>query len=223
MRDSALDRVAKGLPGLAAGVGLRAGGIVHGVQRRVQFRRRRRFGVGNDLHGGIEGGLGGVLGGQSGGGIGVGVGGNLTGLIGGIGGAGVGGDLKGIAIGGLGAGAGEDIEGIVLAGLLARGGGDITGLTVGLGGVRAEETLKGISLSILSIGAEEQKGFSFSALNGYVFEDFWFRKINRTTTGISIGLINYAPELKGAQLGLLNFAGNNPKWARLLPFINLHL
>jgi len=46
---------------------------------------------------------------------------------------------------------------------------------------------------------------------------------NRETVGLSIGLVNYTAELRGVQIGLLNYARNNPRWLRLLPFLNLHL
>jgi hypothetical protein len=39
--------------------------------------------------------------------------------------------------------------------------------------------------------------------------------------GLTIGLFNYATHLSGAQLGLLNYAGNNPRFLRLLPGLNL--
>jgi hypothetical protein len=41
--------------------------------------------------------------------------------------------------------------------------------------------------------------------------------------GLSVALYNRANELHGIQLGVLNYAGNNPKGLRMLPFINLHL
>ncbi|MBT6148386.1 MAG: hypothetical protein HOH74_23330, partial [Gemmatimonadetes bacterium] len=53
--------------------------------------------------------------------------------------------------------------------------------------------------------------------------DRWFETVNDRFTGLALGLINHSRELKGVQVGLLNYAGNNPAWARLLPFINVHL
>jgi hypothetical protein len=38
--------------------------------------------------------------------------------------------------------------------------------------------------------------------------------------GLSLGLLNFAWELNGVQIGLINYAGNNPKGLRLLPFFN---
>ena len=40
--------------------------------------------------------------------------------------------------------------------------------------------------------------------------------------GLSIALFNYTNELHGVQLGILNYAGNNRKGFRLLPFANMH-
>jgi hypothetical protein len=41
--------------------------------------------------------------------------------------------------------------------------------------------------------------------------------------GVTIALYNYARVLRGVQLGLLNWAQNNPAPFRLLPLLNLHL
>ena len=76
------------------------------------------------------------------------------------------------------------------------------------------------------------KGLSMSAMNGIsmgggIFPGSesgpWLRKVNDRFTGLAIGLINYTRELDGVQIGLLNYAGNNPGWAKLLPFVNVHL
>jgi hypothetical protein len=40
--------------------------------------------------------------------------------------------------------------------------------------------------------------------------------------GFQIGVANTAEYLEGVQIGLINYVGNNPKWARLLPIINMH-
>lgn len=40
--------------------------------------------------------------------------------------------------------------------------------------------------------------------------------------GISIGLLNYARELHGMQIGVLNIAGNNSSPFRVLPLLNGH-
>ena len=35
--------------------------------------------------------------------------------------------------------------------------------------------------------------------------------------------VPFAGELRGVQIGVLNWAGNNPAWARILPLVNVHL
>ena len=63
-----------------------------------------------------------------------------------------------------------------------------------------------------------------AALNGIGFRDrLQFEKVNERHTGIALGGINYTRELRGVQIGLLNYARNNPRWARLLPFVNVHM
>ena len=80
--------------------------------------------------------------------------------------------------------------------------------------------------------APQMSGIAVSAVNGITIgasylppegSDRWFETINDRFTGLSIGLINHTRELHGVQLGLFNYAGNNPGWAKLLPFINAHL
>jgi hypothetical protein len=204
--------------GFGAGIGESAKGVIIGGFGA---------GIGENLDGAVLGLIGAGVGrnarGLLVGGIGAGVGRDFTGV--GIGGVGIGAgrNLTGITIVGGAAGAGRNLKGITLAGIGVGAGDDITGITLGLGGVRAGGRIKGGTFSLLSVGASELKGFTASAFNGFVFEDYWFRRHNDPTIGFSIGLINYAPELKGVQLGLLNYAGNNPKWARLLPFLNAHI
>jgi len=56
------------------------------------------------------------------------------------------------------------------------------------------------------------KGMAVSAVN----------LIHGNQTGISIGLVNYASQLKGVQLGLINIADNNKNIFRILPLVNAH-
>ncbi|MBK7467341.1 MAG: hypothetical protein IPJ43_11250 [Saprospiraceae bacterium] len=49
-----------------------------------------------------------------------------------------------------------------------------------------------------------------------------FKQHSKKQRGLSIAALNKADELKGLQIGLLNYAGNNPKLVRWLPFINFH-
>jgi hypothetical protein len=70
--------------------------------------------------------------------------------------------------------------------------------------------IRGASVSGIYNGAGELHGFSAGAVN--VFHE--------NQTGLSIGLVNFAEELSGIQIGIFNIARNNPGWARYLPFIN---
>ena len=175
-------------------------------------------GIGNDAVGVIVGGAGAGVGhdlrGAIAGGIGAGVGHDLTGLAVSFVGVGVGHDLTGVALGGAGVGAGRSIRGIALS----------------VGGIGAGDELVGIMMGGVMVFAPEVRGIAVSAVNGitvggtYLPGDSqrWFEPVNDRFTGLSIGLINYSRQLRGVQLGLLNFAGNNPPWARLLPFVNAH-
>ena len=119
---------------------------------------------------------------------------------------GVGHNVKGIALGGVGVGAGNDIEGFAL----------------GLGTVRAEHKLTGGAVSLVSVAAPSIHGITLAGLNGIGFRDMLQpEKVNERYTGVALGLINYTRELHGIQVGVLNYAANNPPWARLLPFVNL--
>jgi hypothetical protein len=132
-----------------------------------------------------------------------------------------------VAIGGLGAG-GEDVKGLALA-LGGIAGERLDGIMVAGLGVGATERIRGIALGTLLAFAPEVTGVMAGALNGlYIdridLEDFLhFELANKRFTGLSIGLVNYTARLRGVQLGLFNYAGNNPRWLRLLPFVNVHL
>jgi hypothetical protein len=42
-------------------------------------------------------------------------------------------------------------------------------------------------------------------------------------TGLSIAVFNYAEELNGVQIGVLNIAGNNESGFQILPILNAHI
>lgn len=72
----------------------------------------------------------------------------------------------------------------------------INGLAIGGYGVAANK-LSGVSLSIFNSGFDEQRG-------------------------LAVACFNSTKVLHGVQIGLWNYAGNNPKWLRHLPLINMH-
>jgi hypothetical protein len=77
------------------------------------------------------------------------------------------------------------------------GGVEITGLTVALAHVRIEDD------GILT-------GLTASA----------FPYIKGTLKGVSLGIFNYAYEVNGIQIGLLNYVADNPSGLKILPLFN---
>ena len=178
------------------------------------------------------------------GGIGVGTGGDLRGLaIGGLG-IGSGASIRGVAVGGLGVGTGGNVTGVALALLGVGGGRDVTGFTVGGVGVGAGRHLRGLHLGGIGIIAPRLTGvavggaiISEQAVGGLVAPLYariaegghlkgmsvsLFNHVKGRQQGLTVGLINVADSLVGVQLGVLNYAGNNPLLLRLLPLLNLH-
>jgi len=137
-------------------------------------------------------------------------------------------NFQGLAVGGLTAFAKNDLYGIALSPGIAGAGKKMDGIAIGGLGVGSGGTVRGLAIGGLVSMAPEVTGISFGALNGVIIksinlEDFLeIRTVNKRHTGISLGLINYSGELHGVQIGLFNFAANNPIWARLLPIINVH-
>jgi hypothetical protein len=153
------------------------------------------------------------------------------------------GGVRGLVIGGLAAG-GKELQGIVVGGVLVASE-QVDGILFSLGGAGVAKRIRGLAVCGLGVGAGEQirgvaigsavvfakdvKGVTAGAFNGFIIdridlEDFLhFKYINDRFTGLSIGLVNYTRQLRGVQLGLINYAENNPRWLRLLPLVNVHL
>ena len=142
-------------------------------------------------------------------------------------GAGVGGDLTGIGLGGLGIGAGGDITGLVIGGLGAGFGGTLRG--VGIGGVGVGGSrIRGIAIGGVGVGGEDLKG-GFATIGVLKVENnghfqgvgvAGFSQIKGQQSGLTIGLVNYAWDLRGVQVGVINIARSNPKATRVLPLFN---
>ncbi len=47
-----------------------------------------------------------------------------------------------------------------------------------------------------------------------------YSQIKGEHRGLTIGVVNYARELRGVQIGLINIARSNPPGARVLPVFN---
>jgi hypothetical protein len=45
-------------------------------------------------------------------------------------------------------------------------------------------------------------------------------QIEGRQSGLSIGIVNYAWELNGIQIGLINYVRDNPKYLKVLPLFN---
>lgn len=234
--------VSESIRGLAvAGIGLGAGNDVRGIAAAGIG-----IGAGRNVQGiaigGIGAGAGGDVRGLTIGGVGVGAGGNATGIvIGGVGG-GVGGDLRGLSIAGVGIGAGGRVEGVTITGVGLGGGGDVTGLQIAGIGIGSGGTLKWLSIAGVGIGAPNIEGAAIAAAvgaqqaRGVMIAPAYFRiseggvvnglnvsafnDVRGTQRGLAIGIFNYARQLDGVQLGVLNYAANKPRGTRLLPVLN---
>jgi hypothetical protein len=192
------------------GIGLGGGGRLRGI-----------------MLGGIGVGSGGGLTGLSVGGIGVGSGGPVRGVQMGLIGVGAGGELTGISIGGIGVGSGGNVTGLSIGGIGVGSGGTITGVSIGGVGVGAP-TLKGLVLSAIGAGAKDVHAIVFAGAYFKVEDRGRFdggslsavNEIRGEQHGLTIGLFNYARELYGAQIGLINVSDNGGN-RRVLPVISV--
>jgi hypothetical protein len=229
-----------GLFGVGAGgdlSGLTIGGFGAGAGGNITGITLGGFGAGAGGNvkgitiGGFGAGAGGNITGVQLGLFGVGAGGNVTGLSFGGFGAGAGGDVKGVTIGGFGAGAGGDITGVTIGGFGAGAGGTLRGLAIGGFGAGAP-TVRALVLSLIAAGGHDVEGGILAPVYFKVTDDRGapgrmkgvsvsaYNRIKGDQFGLSIGLLNYAWELHGWQIGVLNYARNNPKGLRLLPLFN---
>lgn len=227
-----------------AGLGVGAGDAVEGITIGGLG-----VGTGGRVRGLTVGGIGvGSGGGVTGitvGGIGVGSGGHVRGLtVAGVG-VGGGGSTTGISIAGIGIGTGGDVHGISLAGIGVGSGGDVTGLTIAGIGIGAGGTLRGLAVGGVGVGAPTMRAITVALaaggtdVQGVVVAPVYFRvdsddgrarvrglsvsafnHVKGEQLGLSLGLFNYARVLNGVQLGVLNYAANNPPGLRLLPLLN---
>lgn len=120
--------------------------------------------------------------------------------------------LNGVSVG-LGAAlARRRATGLTLGLLAAISEGKLEGVNVGGLAVVSEGALTGINLSGLAT-VDELRGMAVAGYN----------RVRDEQRGLTIGVFNRARALHGVQIGLLNYAGNNPPGLRWLPIINLHL
>jgi hypothetical protein len=127
--------------------------------------------------------------------VGVGSGGDITGFaVGGVG-VGSGGTLKGVAIGGVGVGA-PHLNGLMIGGLGAGG-----------------ERVQAIVIAGGYFKVAERGRFDGGALATVT-------NVQGAQHGLTIGLLNYAHELHGVQLGLINVSDNDGN-RRVLPLLSV--
>lgn len=153
--------------------------------------------------------------------------------------------VRGVGIGGFGPIA-ESLQGLAVSGLVAATADDADGFLLGGGGAAAGESLNGVGVGGLAAGAEENAngivvgGLGVTARNlrgvglglgtvriengavrGLIASSY--NDIDGRQVGLAIGIVNFAADLQGVQVGLLNVARNNPRWAQVLPVINLNM
>jgi len=227
-----------GIGGLGVGgggdiEGITLGGVGVGSGERLRGIQIGGIGVGSGGSvtglsvGGVGVGGGGAMRGIQIGGIGVGSGASVTGLS--IGGIGVGsaGDVRGISIGGVGVGAGGDMTGLSIGGIGVGGGGRVRGLSIGGVGVGAPR-LEGVVLSGVASGGQFVHAIVFSTAYFKVDSSGRFdggslsavNNVSGSQHGLTIGLWNYARDLHGAQIGLVNISDNDGR-RRILPLISV--
>ncbi len=135
------------------------------------------------------------------------------------------GAIRGVTIAGLGLVGQGGITGINLAGVGCVAKEEITGVSVTVGMVRSERGITGVTIGCYRLKAPVISGANVSVLwtESTELTGVTVAGYNRTfgvQRGLVIGIFNHTESLLGVQIGLLNYAENNPSWARILPFIN---
>jgi hypothetical protein len=229
------------------GIGVAPIGIGAGGQLRGIMVGGIGVGSGDGLTGigvGLIGvGGGGPMTGLMLGGIGVGGGGDVKGISAALIGVGSGGTVRGLSIGGVGVGSGGGMKGISIGGIGVGSGGDVTGLTIGGIGVGAGGTLRGLSIGGVGVGAPRLEGVAVSGLgvgakeaHAIVIAPAYFRieddgelrgasasaynRVLGRQRGFTLGLVNYARELDGIQIGLINISDNGGH-RRIIPLVSV--
>lgn len=195
--------------------------------------------------GGLGVGSGGNVSGINIGGLGVGSGQDVKGLSLALLGVGAGRDLVGINLAGLGVGSGTNVTGFNIGGLAVGAGEKLRGVNLSVLAVGAGQTLSGLSLAGLATGSQVVQGVQISLVSGGVQvtgmtiapayftvraegEDAFmrglaisaFNHIQGNQYGIAIGVFNFAYQVRGVQLGILNHVKSNPRGLRWLPIFN---
>jgi hypothetical protein len=232
------DLVGVNLGGLAVGsgndlVGINLAGLAVGSGATVKGLNAALLavGAGEDAWGinlaGLAVGSGDDLWGLSVGGLAVGAGRDVSGISLALFAVGSGKNMTGLSVAGLAVGSGKTLKGASLAGLAVGCGKELTGISVAILAVGAPSVKGG--QAALVVGGEDVKGFTlapaYMAVKGadgrmVGLSISAFNHIRGEQRGVTIGILNFAEEISGFQLGLLNHVGSNPKGLRWLPLFN---
>jgi hypothetical protein len=121
--------------------------------------------------------------------------------------------INGIAVSGLFVAGTQGINGLAIGGIaVSSDTKDINGVAFSPGILYCGNNFKGIGVSGIFLRSMVYKGLALAG----------FAKTNQMF-GLSFALYNRTDELHGIMFGLLNYAGNNPRGLRMLPFVNMHL
>jgi hypothetical protein len=115
----------------------------------------------------------------------------------------------------------------MIGGIGVGAGGTLKGLSIGGVGVGAP-MLQGVAMSVVGVGAANAHaivltGGYFKVENDGRFDGGALAAINNVRGaqhGLTLGLINYARELHGAQIGLINISDNGGS-RRVLPLLSI--
>jgi hypothetical protein len=141
---------------------------------------------------------------------------------------GAGDGVQGLVVGGLAVGTGRDMQGLAVGGLAAGAGGTIQGVAIaGLGG--GAPRIQGLAIA-LAAGGKDVQGIVIAPAYFHLAEGgrvdgvsiSAFNRVLGEQRGLAIGLVNYASRLHGVQIGLVNWADNNPAGLKVLPVANAH-
>jgi hypothetical protein len=222
-----------------APVGIGAGGLLKGI-----MAGGIGVGAGGDLQGLAIGGIGAGVGGNArgilAGGIGAGAGGDFRGIAAGGIGVGAGGNARGILVGGIGAGVGGDLRGIGVSGVGLGAGGSLRGIGLSIIGIGAGNSIDGLAIAGIGIGAPTIRKVAIasmvgaSRMDGLIIAPVLSRlekgghmhgasvsavnAMRGEQRGLTIGIVNYARELDGMQIGVINIAQNSS--LKFLPLVN---
>lgn len=144
------------------------------------------------------------------------------------------GALRGINVGSFLVWGGRELTGLN-AGLLVAGGGDINGITLAPLTIHPQPvtdilephdgSIQGITLCGLLLDYPCVNGITGAGIIRARHERglgvaWLLNDVRRTQTGLSLAPINLTRDLRGVQIGLLNYVDSNPHPFKLLPFLN---